>query len=161
MSDDARATALASLARRSHTRQELRQKLSRRGFSSPEVASVIQTLVSEGYLDDAATASAVAARQAGKGRGRTRIASELVRRGVSLQDRERALAGLDPAAEREALKHALDRKARTLPAGLTPRARSKKLFDHLVRRGFAPAAVLEALHRKGDTCDDDSPGVDV
>ena len=47
------------------------------------------------------------------------------------------------------------RKSRALPAGLTPEARSKKLFDHLVRRGFAPAAVLEALRAKGDSFDDD------
>jgi regulatory protein len=158
---DVRNAALALLARRSHTRRELSQKLSRRGFSPPEISAVVEDLTSRGYLDDAGTAAAAAARQAGKGRGRARIASELTRRGVSPADRDRALAALDPAAERQALRRALDRKARTLPAGLTPGARSKKLFDHLVRRGFAPAAVLEALHRKGETSDDDIPEVDV
>ncbi len=103
----------------------------------------------------------MAAAQAGKGRGKARIAAELSARGVSVRDRDAALAGLDPDAEREALRRALARRARTLPPGLTRQARSKKLFDHLVRRGFAPAAVLEALQRKGDTTDDDSPGVDV
>ena len=103
----------------------------------------------------------MAARQAGKGRGKARIAAELSARGVSVRDRDAALAGLDPGAERDALRRALERRARTLPAGLTRQVRSKKLFDHLVRRGFAPAAVLEALQRKGDTTDDDLPGVDV
>jgi len=157
----ARDTALALLARRSHTRRELSLKLSRRGFSPPEISSVVEDLVVRGYLDDAKAAAAMAAVQAGKGRGKARIASELSGRGDSPADRDRALATLDPAAERQTLCRALDRKARALPAGLTPRARSKKLFDHLVRRGFAPAAVLEALHRKGETSDDDIPDVDV
>jgi hypothetical protein len=38
---------------------------------------------------------------------------------------------------------------------LTEAARSKKLFDHLARRGFAPAAILEALRAKGDATDDE------
>ena len=63
--------------------------------------------------------------------------------------------------ENEALERALERKVRTLPPGLTREARSKKLFAHLVRRGFAPAAVIEALHRKGEATDDDFPAVDV
>jgi len=158
---DARAAALGLLARRSHTTRDLSQKLSRRGFSPSEISAVLRKLVSQGYLDDSATAAAIAARQAGKGRGRARIAAELSARGVSVRDRDAALAGLDPGAERDALRRALERRARTLPAGLTRQVRSKKLFDHLVRRGFAPAAVLEALQRKGDTTDDDSPGVDV
>lgn len=103
----------------------------------------------------------MATAQARKGRGKARIAAELSARGVSAGDRDAALAELDPGAERESLRRALERRARTLPAGLTRQARSKKLFDHLVRRGFAPAAVLEALKRKGDRTDDYSPGVDV
>jgi regulatory protein len=158
---DARSAGLAFLARRAHTTEELRRKLSRKGFPPAEVAAAVEELSSRGWLDDAKTASAMAAAQAGKGRGRARIAAELSARGVSAGDRDAALAGLDPGAERDALRRALERRARTLPAGLTRQARSKKLFDHLVRRGFAPAAVLEALQRKGDTTDDDSPGVDV
>jgi regulatory protein len=158
---DARSAGLALLARRAHTSEELRRKLSKKGFPPAEIAAAVEELSARGWLDDVKTASAMAAAQAGKGRGKTRIAAELSARGVSAQDRETALAGLDPRAERDALRRALERKARTLPAGLTRQARSKKLFDHLVRRGFAPAAVLEALQRKGDTTDDDSPGVDV
>jgi len=158
---DARSAGLALLARRAHTSEELRRRLSRKGYPPEEIAAALEELTSRGWLDDARTASAMAAAQAEKGRGKARILAELFARGVSARDRDAALAGLDPGAEREALRRALERRARTLPAGLTRQARSKKLFDHLVRRGFAPAAVLEALQRKGDTTDDDSPGVDV
>jgi SOS response regulatory protein OraA/RecX len=63
--------------------------------------------------------------------------------------------------EGEALERALEQKAHRLASGLTREARSKKLFAHLVRRGFSPAAVIEALHRKGEATDDDFPAVDV
>jgi SOS response regulatory protein OraA/RecX len=66
-----------------------------------------------------------------------------------------ALASLDPAEEAKSLRVALERRERSLPAGLTRQARSKKLFDHLARRGFAPGAILEALRRKGDSTDDE------
>ncbi|HSB37094.1 MAG TPA: regulatory protein RecX [Thermoanaerobaculia bacterium] len=158
---NARETALAWLARRGHTVVELSRKLRKKGFPAGETSAVLDEFVSRGWLDDAKAAAALAVSQAGKDRGRARIAAELSARGVSRADRDRALAGLDPDAERAALRRALERKARTLQAGLTPQTRSKKLFDHLVRRGFAPAAVREALQRKGETADDDFPGVDV
>ncbi len=160
MNKDPRATALAFLARRSHTTRELTRKLSRKGYSPSEISSVLEDLVPRGYLDDSKTAAAMAAAQAGKGRGNARIASELSARGVSPADRDRALAALDPAAEREALRRVLVKKSRSLPASLTQKARSKKLFDHLVRRGFAPAAVREALLAKGNSFDDEET-VDV
>ena len=102
-----------------------------------------------------AAAAALAASRARSGRGRSRIASELAAKGVSRKDADAALASLDPADEARSLRLALEKRARTLAPGLTPRARSKKLFDHLVRRGFAPSAVLEALRTKGESDDDD------
>ena len=93
------------------------------------------------------------------------LARALVARGIGEAAAAAAAAELSAKGwvdeESEALERAFDEKARRLPAGLTPEARSKKLFDHLVRRGFAPAAVIEALHRKGEVNDDDYPGVDV
>ncbi len=93
------------------------------------------------------------------------LARALADRGVREAD---AAAAVAEAASRgwledesESLERALEARARRLAAGLTPEARSKKLFAHLVRRGFAPAAVIEALHRKGEAIDDDFPAVDV
>ena len=63
----------------------------------------------------------------------------------------------DPAQKSERILAQIRKKERTFPAGLTARERSKKLFDYLVRRGFAPEAVIAALRKKGDSIDDDSP----
>ncbi len=152
---DPRNTALALLARRAHTRLEIRRKLIRRAFPESAVDACLDALAERGLLDDAGTAAALASSRARSGRGRSRIASELAAKGVSRTDADAALAALDPADEARSLRLALEKRARALPAALTPQARSKKLFDHLVRRGFAPSAVLEALRTKGEPTDDD------
>jgi SOS response regulatory protein OraA/RecX len=93
------------------------------------------------------------------------LARALVERGIPEAEAAAIVAECEAKKylvdEGEALERALEEKARRLAAGLTPEARSKKLFDHLVRRGFAPAAVIEALHRKGEATNDDFPAVDV
>ena len=152
---DASSAALAALARRAHTRRELEQKLGRKGFDRGEIRILLDDFEEHGLLNDAKTATALAAWRLRTGRGRSRIASELAGKGVSRADVDAALASLDPRDEAKALRAALERRERALPAGLTRQARSKKLFDHLVRRGFAPAAILEALRRKGDSTDDE------
>jgi regulatory protein len=152
---DIRQAALSLLGRRAHSRHELKQKLLRRGFSVADVESCLDALAKRDLLDDAKTAAALASWRARTGRGRNRIASELAGKGVSRADSDAALASLDPLEERKALRAALERRERALPAGLTAQARSKKLFDHLARRGFAPGAILEALKRKGDSIDDE------
>jgi regulatory protein len=152
---EARKAALAALSRRAHTRHELRQKLLRKGFLREAVDACLDDLEESGFLNDAKTAVALAAWRARTGRGKTRIAAELAGKGVGRADVEAAVASLDPLEEAKALRAALERKERSLSTGLTSQARSKKLFDHLARRGFAPAAILEALHRKGNWTDDE------
>src|SRR5512135_2958704 len=152
---DPKNTAFALLARRAHTRSEIRRKLLLRGFPASDVEACLDDLASRGWLNDAATAASLVSSRSRGGRGRGRIASELAAKGVSRKDADAALAALDPADEARALGRALERRSRALRAGLTRQARSKKLFDHLVRRGFAPSAVLEALRTKGEPTDDD------
>lgn len=152
---DAHKAAVSLLARRAHSRHELKQKLLRKGFSGADVESCLDDLEERGWLNDAKTAITLAAWRSRTGRGRSRIAAELAGKGVSRADADLALATLDPRDEAKALRAALERRERALPAGLTRQARSKKLFDHLARRGFAPAAILEALRRKGDSTDDE------
>ena len=90
-----------------------------------------------------------------EGRGTRRVAASLRAKGVAEGDASRALAGLGGEPEAERLRAALEKRLRSLPGGLTPVSRSRKLFDHLVRRGFDPSAVREALREKGDPTDDD------
>ena len=149
-----RDAALAALGRRALTRKELTSRLVRKGYSLPDVDRVVASLVERRLVDDAATADAHVRSRASRGVGKRRVAQELAARGVPAEERERVLGGIDPEGERGRLVAALAKRDRALPASLTGRERSRKLFDHLVRRGFSPAAVLEELRRKGQKLDD-------
>ncbi len=153
---DCRTAALAFLGRRAHPRRELERKLLRAGHEAGEVSRTLDVLAAAGLLDEAATAAELARFEAGRGRGSRRVSASLRARGVAEADAAKALAGLGGESEAARLAAALEKKARNPPGGLTPVSRSRKLFDHLVRRGFDPAAVREALREKGDPTDDDS-----
>lgn len=150
-----REAALSLLARRAQTSRELTTKLRRKGFGEDEVARTLGDLVRQGWLDDARTAASLVRSGSAVGRGRRRIASDLHAKGITGAAAGEALGTLSPEDERAALRAALAKKERSLPERLTGRERSKKLFDHLVRRGFSAGAVLEELRTKGDRVDDD------
>ena len=120
-----------------------------------EVARTLDLLADAGLLDEAATAAELARTEASRGRGSRRVSASLRARGVWEKDAARAVAGVGGEDESARLRAALAKKSRSLGEGLTPVSRSRKLFDHLVRRGFDPGAVRDALREKGDPTDDD------
>lgn len=89
-----RAKALELLARREHSRLELRQKLIQRGFPAESVGPVLDRLVAERLLDENRYAELYACARADKGYGPLRIARELRERGVPDDAVAATLAGL-------------------------------------------------------------------
>ncbi|CDI02651.1 putative Regulatory protein recX [Candidatus Competibacter denitrificans Run_A_D11] len=77
-----RAKALELLARREHSRLELRQKLLQRGFPAEPIGLVLEQLAAERLLDEGRYAELYACSRADKGYGPLRIARELRERGV-------------------------------------------------------------------------------
>ncbi|MBK8182199.1 MAG: regulatory protein RecX [Candidatus Competibacteraceae bacterium] len=77
-----RAKALELLARREHSRLELRQKLIQRGFGAEQIGPVLEQLVTERLLDESRYAELYACSRADKGYGPLRVARELRERGI-------------------------------------------------------------------------------
>lgn len=119
------------------------------------MSRTLDLLAGAGLLDEAATAAELARTEASRGRGNRRVSASLRARGVGEKDAAKAVAGVGGEDESARLRAALAKKSRSLAEGLTPVSRSRKLFDHLVRRGFDPGAVRDALREKGDATDDD------
>ena len=96
---EARAIAMALLARRDFASKELREKLGDKGVASTASEAVIAELTREGLLNDERYAQNYVAYHAGRGQGPLRIAAELRRRGLAADLIEAALAtGPDWAA---------------------------------------------------------------
>jgi len=75
--------AVDLLARREHSRLELRDKLRQRGFEAGAIERVLDRLVERGWLDDERFAEAYVRGRCERGEGPLRIAQGLRRRGIA------------------------------------------------------------------------------
>ena len=151
---DLKTTALDILGRRENTRAQLRRKLLQRKFDPADIDRTLDDLTAAGFLDDARAAKTFARHATHiKGQGRMRIARELAAKGVDAEIVAQTLdAQIDPEEEAERLQTALEKKSRG--RDLSDRKESSKVWQALVRQGFAPDAVSKALRRRGTTDDD-------
>ena len=78
-----RRKAMDLLARREHSRRELRSKLISRNYPPADVDAVLDRLVEEGLLSDQRFAESYVAACLRKGQGPKRIRKELEERGVA------------------------------------------------------------------------------
>lgn len=145
-----RGKALALLSRRDYTESELRKKLLDCGYEAEAVDALIQDLTTSRLLDDRrVAASHVRTATAIKGRGRLRIARELAARGLPKDVASEALAGVEKQDEAAAIRKILMRKKWPASPSLADR---RRMFQHLMRRGFPADAIGRAL---GATLTDD------
>jgi regulatory protein len=146
----ARGTALHLLSRRDYTAAEIRRKLTDREFPDDEIESAIQGLQSARLLDDRrAGAAHIRTASRLKHRGRLRIQRELEARGIDRAVVRELMAEWPGADEAEALQHVLRRRRASGP--LSP-AERRRLFQQMLRRGFAADLIAKAL--RSDEHDD-------
>ena len=146
------ATALRMLARRELSTAQIRDRLKQRGFTRGAIDEAVSRLTSNGSLDDARVARAVARTRAHvKRQGRQRVARELALIGIPDQITEAALSDvfgdLDEAA---LLEQALERRLRGRISLADPASR-RRIVAALVRQGFAPGAVMRAMRTRSRT----------
>ena len=134
-------SGLRLLARRAHSRAELRLKLARRGFEDGEVASALTRLAEMGYLDDAEFARGLVRRRSAS-RGSLALSAELAAKGIDRERSAAALAGLDPGAQLASARRLAERMYPT-GAELGYRELLDRVGVRLLRRGF-PAGVVRA-----------------
>jgi regulatory protein len=141
--------ALRALARRPFPIAELKKRLL--DFTSNEslVSSVIEQLSCRGYLDDRKYIEGyVHSRRHSKHYGRFRIESELRLQGLDPRVVEGMLDELYPRDEDTLELHqALDRKLRSLNSPIDAK-KAARLYNYLLRRGFAREAVSREIQRR-------------
>src|SRR5712671_1658713 len=147
------------LAARQRSVEELRDRLLEgRGATQTIVAEVIERLREYGYLDDARYAHSYAQlRVQQRPIGRQRLERDLRMKQI---DKTTVNAALDSVfaekPEAELIDRAIEKRIRLRGRPQT-RAEAKKLFDHLLRQGFAFELVSEKV-RAVSKDDFDDPG---
>ncbi len=138
-----RGAALRLLGRRDYTVAELRERLLTRGHDTGEIDAELDRLAGEGLADDRRAAIAhIRTGSRVKGRGKRRIRHELEARGVAPALIDELLASRGDDEELEAVARVIARKR--LPARL-PMPERQRLFQQLLRRGFAADVIARAL----------------
>jgi regulatory protein len=155
LADSAYLTALKLLARRELSVEGVRARLREREFPSDEIAAAIDHLQETGALDDGRVARAYARTAANvKGRGRLRVVRELLAMGIERQTAAEAVAEVfGDLDERSLIARAVQKKLRGRRT-LKDAAERARLYQHLIRQGFSPAAVSDALRRLGGSRDE-------
>ena len=138
----ARNSAMRLLARREHSRAELRGKLVGRGFESDSVEGLLQGLEEQDLLSDERFAMSLIASRAETGYGPNRIDLELRNRGVSEELAREALAKAEVDWE-ESVTDQVARKFGSDPAQTFPEWARRARY--LERRGFDQDAIRLAI----------------
>jgi len=142
----AKQQAYRLLAYRNQTSSELRDRLQRRGYTSPVIDEVLRQLVLDGYVDDRKLALDWARyRLQTKPLGRRRLAWELRRRGIPPESVEEVLREVYAEFDEVTLAEQAARKrlgSKELPR--SPRER-QRYIRHLISLGFDTEIVATAL----------------
>ncbi len=149
-------SALRLLGIRDYSREEMRRKLTGKGFEAREVEEVLGKLETRGLIDDLRYARRLAAYYAReKLWGRQAVIHRLVRRGI---EPEMARNAADLAEEegptRERLEKALRMKLKGKgPERMLPREK-KRVISYLQYRGFLLEDIMEAFREAGGSTEE-------
>jgi len=125
------------------------KRLRDKGHAPADIERVLDRLAAVGLVDDVEYARAfLVSRWGRRAAGWRRLEQELRRKGVADPDiaagRVRFEAESGPADEVAAARRVIDQTARRY-ATLDPRARQRRLWGLLARRGFASDVIARAL----------------
>jgi regulatory protein len=151
LAENAYVTALTLLARRELSEAQVRQRLSRRGFTPDDIDDAVTRLRQDGSLDDARVAAAIARSQLSlKKRGQRRVRREIEAAGIASALADRAVAEVYAEVDGEALlAAAIDRKLGT--RRLEDDREMARLYRYLVGQGFDSDRALAALKARRRT----------
>lgn len=135
----ARNSAMDYLSRREHSRSELEQKLSDKGFDAEEIELALDRLSAENLQNDYRFCEAYLRHRISKGFGLIKIKHEMKQKGVSFALLEKAIAESD-CDWQEQLKMVAEKKFGDSPAANLKEKQKRTRF--LLQRGFAMNDIM-------------------
>jgi regulatory protein len=142
------------LARREHSRRELRQKLDRSGYARDEATDALDRLGEQHYQDDDRFAEVLVRNRAAQGYGPMRLRAELKSHGLPDAQIRRLLDAADIDWTDLA---ASQLRRRYGSAGASDPAERARRAQFLLRRGFPAATVRDVTHADVDDAADETP----
>ncbi len=146
------------LSYRSRSRDEIVRDLNGKGFADDIVDSVISELVDKNLIGDLSLARDIILSGQRSHKSRSKIYSELRKRGIAREDADESLAAIfDAESERESAVSAMTRFLSLSPSPPSP-ADIERAARKLAGRGFSSAAVAYALRDATPSVSDHEAG---
>ena len=139
--------AVGYLAARARSRREIEQKLLQVGYRPCTVEMVLYKLERERLLDDADFARQWVESRVHHNLGRSRIAQELRRKGVSADDAEEALSSIGAEDQLAGAVALAEKAAARIKPGEDVRKAQNRIAAMLARRGYGWDIAKEALEQ--------------
>lgn len=143
--------ALSLLARRAHSKYELKQKLFQKKFEKEKIETVLNTLESDGYINDFEFAKLFINERIAKGKsGPIKIKSELMGKGVKREVIDEVLKIFFPSEENEDAAFSIAEKkiSQLKKRNLDERIIKQKLYSFLLSRGFSFEVAKQVSEKK-------------
>ncbi|GAB3033405.1 hypothetical protein GCM10011376_30830 [Nocardioides flavus (ex Wang et al. 2016)] len=151
----ARRILLDALTGQARSRQELADKLAKRGVPTELAASLLDRFSEVGLIDDAAYARQwVESRHRSRGLAPRALAQELRRKGVGDQEAKEALEQIEEGDQREAARALVDKKLRSM-RGLDRQVATRRLAGLLARKGYAAGLAFSVVREALGEAEDD------
>lgn len=147
--------AVGYLAARARSKREIEQKLQQCGYRPCTVEMVLYKLEREGLLDDADFARQWVESRSTHKLGRSRIAQELRRKGISADEAEDALSSIDDEDQLSGAVSLAEKAAARIKPGEDTRKAGNRILAMLARRGYSWDVSKEALRRVMDDVGDE------
>ena len=146
--------AVGYLAARARSRREIEQKLLQAGYRPCTVEMVLYKLEREKLLDDADFARQWVESRSTHKLGRSRIAQELRRKGISQEEAEEALEAIDDEEQLSGAVELAAKAAARIKPGEDPRKSANRILGMLSRRGYGWDIAREAIRQAMATDDE-------
>jgi regulatory protein len=141
--------ALRYLRYRPRSEQELRRRLSQRGFDQETIAHAIKRLKEMGQINNLAFAQFwVENRQAFRPRSRLRLRQELQAKEVETETIDAVIKGLDDKAN----AYLIAQKKQSAWTGSDAKGWRRRMGAYLSRRGFSYGVIRDTLKRLAEDC---------
>jgi regulatory protein len=141
----AKKYALACLAMRSYPSSQLQKLLERNLVSSLTIQKILQEFSRLGYLNDREWIEGFIKAQMRRHTGAQAIVAKLMHKGISKKDAEQWKERLvEPCDVRKSLMHLLNTKYKK--RDLSDFREKQKVFGALMRKGFDPQSIKDALN---------------
>jgi regulatory protein len=138
------------LARRPHSRLELKQKALKTGFKTEVADDVINALADSGYVNDAGFAKALARDKFKHNKwGPNRIRAALKTKGITDRLIDEALETISDSADQEhQMRKLLEKQQVKYKNEPNILKRRKKAYDFLIRKGYRHSDVMKIIEQE-------------